>query len=215
VGPGRTVDGGCTCSDPSHDHSEPVDPPPADAKEVSFESSFGEMELSIAWSKNPVEIAGLPVTGVPARPGVYIVMRDRSPIYVGLSDDLRRRWHDRLVMLRQMGIADNAGRLATGPISVWWGLVTPSTPAALRGAEHAIVRTLLASDLATPKTLRNVWPRRPFRITGPVTIANVLPKALVETLDDRKRRSARLEGNTLKLTIGDKSFELMSVRPRP
>jgi hypothetical protein len=199
--------------------SAPDDDPAVNAAEPDEESEIrAGASATISWgdevTRDPVTISRYlrsPLPDLPRGQGVYIVMREGGPVYVGKATNTRgglaRRWYERYLSMYQMGLI-SVGAIPTALCSqVYFGVVTPASSAVISTVERALMRALVLSGLVPLSVIRNGADEvgRPFTARDTIEIQAFLPKKLAAKSGGLKY----YDQTQNKLTIpGGQSFEV-------
>ncbi len=210
--------------EPASEPPEELVASPEEQGEYETKAQRGPHGLTLkSWDSRT--FTGFPPKNIPSGGGLYIVVQDNLPIYVGETDSFHNRWAGRLRAMFQIGITDEKGRLPA-PIKVWFGTIDVNTEPARKTVEHAIIRTLILADVVPPihpkeaaaragrpklsnKRLRNATAYKPFHAAGRILIKNILPP--VAAWQSRASAASDLQGlyagNTITLNKGS-DYEL-------
>lgn len=182
------------------------------------ETFVGRQGITAAIDWEEVKFDRFPITTKRRTGGVYVIVRDEKPIYVGQARDFAVRWKGRLLGLYQVGLLDPKPRPGGVVLDVWFGSIDLNTDAARRVVEHAIIRTFHHARIATISELRNQQSTLMFRVLGRIEITHLLPPPFFNALQknwpsfDLKDKVPSLRQNNLviqPLTVP--TYELLGV----
>jgi len=122
----------------------------------------------------PFRATSVPDGSVPNGGGVYIVVRDKVPIYVGETGSFRERWNARLLEAYQAGIIDTT---LDRPVELWCGVSKKGlTREARRTVESAIIRVLINGQVGGK--LRQGTSFNEIRPSAQIDVVQVLPEGI-------------------------------------
>jgi hypothetical protein len=155
-----------------------ADAPDEEAARRKLPDQVRSVQAALKW--NPVKNVGFPWTHSSPGQGLYLVATQKNtPLYVGESGDVHKRWIGRMRNAYQTGLLASNSDLKK--IQIWTSsLPVHITKEQRKAIEWSILRVLDQGGLG--RSLRNEQRRQPYRTSGPIQISDLLPDVIAARL---------------------------------